>query len=288
MLSQSHICSQTPSGATLASGGATFRVWAPGATAVYLHGNFGGQVFDQLTPDRLLQKNARGYWTGFQDGARDGDRYRFWVQGAGSSGYKRDPYARELEPEGFPNCFSIVRASSFPWHDQDFVTPDFSDMIIYQLHIGTFAIRKPGVPSNLLDVALKVPYLAELGINVLQPLPVDEQESNPSMGYSGADLFSPDFPYIAVEDLPFYLEKLNQFYAAKQKAAITLADIQSAPGQLKALVDLCHVNGIAVVFDVVYNHAGGFSVNGQFDDHCLYYMDRRPNRGNNNDSLYFT
>ena len=60
------------------------------------------------------------------------------------------------------------------------------------------------------------------------------------------------------------------------------------PGQLKALVDLCHVNGIAVVFDVVYNHAGGFSVDGQFDDNCLYYMDRRANRGNNNDSLYFT
>ncbi|GAC1648854.1 MAG: hypothetical protein NVS4B4_21790 [Bradyrhizobium sp.] len=75
---------------------------------------------------------------------------------------------------------------------------------------------------------------------------------------------------------------------AKQKAAITLADIQSGPGQLKALVDLCHLHGIAVVFDVVYNHAGGFSVNGQFDDRCLYYMDRRINRGNNNDSLYFT
>lgn len=288
MLSQSHISPQTPSGATLAAGGATFRVWAPGATAVYLHGNFGGQVFDQRTPDRLLQKDARGYWTGFQDGARDGDRYRFWVQGAGSSGYKRDPYARELEPEGFPNCFSIVRANGFAWHDQDFVTPDFSDMIVYQLHIGTFAIRKPGVPSNLLDVTLKIPYLADLGINVLQPLPVDEQESNPNMGYSGADLFSPDFPYVAVEDLPFYLEKLNQLYAAKQKAAITLADIQSGPGQLKALVDLCHLHGIAVVFDVVYNHAGGFSVNGQFDDHCLYYMDRRINRDNNNDSLYFT
>jgi 1,4-alpha-glucan branching enzyme len=288
VLSQSHISPQTPTGATLAAGGATFRVWAPEAAAVYLHGYFGGQVFDQLASDRLLQKDGRGYWTGFQAGARDGDRYRFWVQGAGSSGYKRDPYARELDPEGFPDCFSILRAPGVPWHDQDFVTPDFSDMIVYQLHIGTFAIRKPGVPSNLLDVALKIPYLADLGINVLQPLPVDEQESNPNMGYSGADLFSPDFPYIAVEDLPFYLEKLNQLYAAKQKSAIALADIQCGPGQLKALVDLCHLHGIAVVFDVVYNHAGGFSVNGQLDDHCLYYMDRRIDRGNNNDSLYFT
>jgi 1,4-alpha-glucan branching enzyme len=289
VLSQQHISPQTPTGATLLADGATFRVWAPQAGAVYLHGIFGGQVFDQLTDDRLLQKDERGYWTGYQDGARDGDRYRFWVQGAGSSGYKRDPCARELDPEGFPNCFCILLAADgFPWHDQDFVTPDFSDMIVYQLHVGTFAIEKPGVASNFLDVALKIPYLADLGINVLQPLPVDEQEANPNMGYGGADLFSPDFPYIAVEDLPFYLAKLNELYAAKQKSAITVADIQSGPGQLKALVDLCHLSGIAVVFDVVYNHAGGFSVNGQFDDNCLYYMDRRTNRGNNNDSLYFT
>jgi 1,4-alpha-glucan branching enzyme len=289
VLSQQHISTQTPTGATLRADGATVRVWAPEATAVYLHGIFRGQVFSQFADDRLLRKDQRGYWTGYQDGARDGDRYRFWVQGVGSSGYKRDPYARELDPAGFPNCFCILRAADgFPWHDQDFVTPDFSEMIVYQLHVGTFAIRKPGVASNFLDVALKIPYLADLGINVLQPLPVDEQEANPNMGYSGADLFSPDFPYIAVENLPFYLEKLNQLYAAKQRSAITLADIQSGPGQLKALVDLCHLSGIAVVFDVVYNHAGGFSADGQFDDNCLYYMDRRANRGNNNDSLYFT
>jgi 1,4-alpha-glucan branching enzyme len=287
MLSQAQISPQTPTGATLGADGATFRVWAPEAAAVYLHGIFGGRVFDALTEDRLLQKDARGYWSGYQDGAQEGDRYRLWVQGAGSSGYKRDPRARELEPEGFPDCFCILRAPDFPWHDQGFVTPDFSDMIVYQLHVGTFAIRNPGVTSNFLDVALKIPYLAELGINVLQPLPVDEQECNPNMGYSGADLFSPDFPYIATADLPFYLEKLNELYAAKKRSAIALADIASGPGQLKTLVDLCHVHDIAVTFDVVYNHAGGFSVYGALDDNCLYYMDRRQNRGNNNDSLYF-
>jgi 1,4-alpha-glucan branching enzyme len=289
VLSQANISAQTPAGATLGADGVSFRLWAPEADAVYLHGIFGGQVFDQLAGDRLLQKDARGYWTGFQDGARDGDRYRFWVEGKGSSGYKRDPRARELDPQNFPNCFGIVRAADgFPWHDQDFATPDFSDMVVYQLHVGTFAISKPGVCSTFLDVALKIPWLADLGINMLQPLPIDEQEANPNMGYGGADLFSPDFPYVAVADLPDYLTKLNALYAAKQKPGITLSDIQSGPGQLKALVDLCHVHGIAVTFDVVYNHAGGFSVDGQFDDNCLYYMDRRTNRGNNNDSLYFT
>jgi len=287
--SQQQISPRTPIGATLQAGGATFKVWAPAAKAVYLHGVFGQDEYDQLTDDRLLQKDERGYWTGFQEGAKDGGHYRFWVAGEGSSGYKRDACARELDPDGFPNCFSILRdGEGFPWHDQDFVTPDFSDMVIYQLHIGTYAINQAGVASTFLDVALKIPYLADMGINVLQPLPIDEQEANPNMGYGGADLFSPDFPFIAVENLPLYLDDINRLYAAKGKSAIALADIQSGPPQLKLLVDLCHVYGIAVMFDVVYNHAGGFSVDGQFDDNCLYYMDRRTNGGNNNDSLYFT
>jgi 1,4-alpha-glucan branching enzyme len=133
-------------------------------------------------------------------------------------------------------------------------------MIVYQLHVGTYAISKAGTPSHFLDVAAKIPYLAALGVNVLQPLPIDEQEQNPSMGYGGADLFSPDFPYVAAEaDLPGYLAALNAQLSARGLAPLRLDDIASAPGQLKALVDLCHVNGIAVVLDVVYNHAGGFS-----------------------------
>lgn len=290
MLAQDHIDAATPTGARLVPGGATFRVWAPRATAVYLNGSFGEATYDKQTDDRLLANDGTGYWTGFQAGAADGNTYRFWVVGAGGSGYKRDPYARELSPIGFPNCFSILRsANAYPWHDANFRTPDFSDMVIYQLHIGTYAISRPGIASNFLDVAGRVPYLATLGVNVLQPLPIDEQEANPGMGYGGADLFSPDFPYIAAAaDLPAYLATINGILASKALPPLALADIATGPGQLKTLVDLCHVHGIAVTFDVVYNHAGGFSVAGQLDDNCIYYFDRAPDVGNNNDSLYFT
>jgi 1,4-alpha-glucan branching enzyme len=110
------------------------------------------------------------------------------------------------------------------------------------------------------------------------------------MGYDGADYFSPDFPYVVTDPgaLAQYLATINGLLQAKNLSPLALGDIVFGPAQLKALVDLCHVYGIGVAFDVVYNHAGGFSVDGQPDDQSLYYWDRAVNVGNNNDSLYFT
>ena len=176
MISQANILPTTPMGANLVNGGgATFRVWAPRATAVYLNGTFGGTPQTGQTDDLLMAKDSNGYWTGFIPDARDGDPYHFWVVGAGSSGYKRDPYARELAADSpFPTCSCLVRSgTAYPWHDSAFVTPDFSNMIIYQLHVGTYAPRTPGVASTFLDVIGKIEYLAALGVNVLQPLPID-------------------------------------------------------------------------------------------------------------------
>ncbi|MBV8831507.1 MAG: alpha amylase C-terminal domain-containing protein [Acidobacteriaceae bacterium] len=292
MISQENVSTSTPMGANLvAGGGATFRAWGPLATEVYVTGEFGGIVYSN-DADSLMAKDANGYWTGFIPEARAGDLYRFWVNGPGSRGFKRDPYARELARDNaFPNCSSIIRpGNAYPWHDRAFVTPDFTNMVIYQLHIGTYATNQPGVASTFLDVISKIPYLVDLGINVLQPLPVDEVETDPSLGYDGADLFCPDFPYVVTDPGPLsqYLARINGLLASKSLAPLSLQDIQSGPHQLKAMVDLCHVYGIAVAFDVVYNHAGGFKVNGQPDDNCIYYWDRAVNRGNNNDSLYFT
>jgi len=286
MISQANITPNTPMGANLVDGGATFRAWAPRATAVYLNGTFNG-VAQTTQTDDLLMANSNGYWTGFVAGAQDGDIYRFSVVGQGTSGYKRDPYAREMALDApFPNCSCVLRsASAYPWHDAAFVTPDFSNMIVYQVHVGTYAPATVNSPGNFLDVIGKIPYIVALGANVLQPLPIDESETDPSLGYNGADYFSPDFPYVVTDPnaLAGYLATINQLLAAKSCAPLAIGDISPAPAQLKALVDLCHLYGIAVVFDVVYNHAGGFAG----DDQSIYFWDRYPN-GNHNNSLYCT
>jgi 1,4-alpha-glucan branching enzyme len=289
MISQANISPTTPMGATLVpAGGATFRVWAPRAISVYVNGMFNGLRRTGQTDDLLMEKDALGYWTGFMPDAADGDPYHFWVVGTGSSGYKRDPYAREMASDSaFPNCSCLIRSgTAYPWHDSAFVTPDFSNMILYQLHVGTFAPSSPGVASTFLDVIGKIEYLAALGINVLQPLPIDELETDPSMGYNGSDYFSPDFPYVvsAPAALNGYLATINRLLSAKGFPPMTIGDITPGPAQLKALVDLCHLYGIAVAFDVVYNHAGGF----QGDDQSLYFWDRAAGANDNNQSLYFT
>jgi len=285
-------------GATLVSGGATFKVWAPTAQAVYLNGTFSSGISSWVSntnpaPDGnfLLTKDGSGYWTGFLANVADGDQYKYYVVGqpGGTTGYKRDPYARELTASAtFPfgvNC--IVRSpTSYTWHDQSFVTPDYSNLIIYQIHIGVYA--PAAFPNNgtFLDVITKIPYLVALGINLLQPLPVTECKETPDMGYDGADLFSPDSVYTVYDAtaLSGYLATINGLLAAKGFSPLTLSQINGGPNQLKVMVDLCHAYGIAVAFDVVYNHAGGF----MGDDESIYFWDREANTSDNNNSLYFT
>jgi len=276
-------------GASLVDGGgATFRTWAPRAIGMYLNGTFGGTPRTGQSDDLLMAKDANGYWTGFIANAGEGDIYHFWVVGAGSKGYKRDPYARQMAMDNaFPNCSCLIRSgTAYPWHDAAFVTPDFSNMIVYQLHVGTYAPGSPGAASTFLDVIGKIEYLASLGVNVLQPLPIDEMETDPSLGYNGADYFSPDLPYVVSGQaaLSGYLTTINRLLAAKGFSPLVIKDITPGPAQLKALVDLCHLYGISVTFDVVYNHAGGFFG----DDQSLYFWDRAADTSDNNQSLYFT
>ena len=296
-ITQDHIDGNSPLGANLVAGGATFRVWAPAASEVHLKLNTPGALFHPA-PGTLLTKDAGGVWGGFVSGVKDGDAYRFFVVGPGGKGLKRDPYARELGLDpAWPDCDCIVRdPNSYPWHDQGFRPPDFSDLIIYQFHIGTYYATNPDGSDRratrggtFLDVLFKLQYLLDLGVNALQPLPVIEFESDTSMGYNGADLFSPEMRYaITGPELDRYLGLVNTLLHSKSKPDLTREALQSQVNQLKAFIDVCHLYGLAVIFDVVYNHAGAGAPGGKmFDDQSLYFLDFQI-RHSDNDSLYFT
>lgn len=293
---------RTPMGATLVAGGATFRTWAPHALDVHLVDRHGldeaagvGREWAPGDADRLVKLDD-GTWVGFVPGASDGYDYLFWVRGPGSSGFKRDPYARELglRPP-FPDCPCIVRAPhSYPWRANDWHPPAFRDLVIYQLHIGVFwAVDGQGrdrrrTYGRFLDVIGMIPYLRDLGVNAVQFLPVQEYDRDIGLGYNGLDYFSPEMAY-QVEDpaeIARHLDTVNSLLASTQQPPLEAAQLMAGPSQLKCLVDLCHLSGIAVVFDLVYNHAGG-----GFGDRSLAFYDRQADDGTpwdrNGATLYF-
>jgi len=288
-VTQDGVDTRTPMGANVVARGATFRVWAPAARDVYLRlPDDGAPGWQPADGDRLVRQ-PDGTWTGFVAGAADGDTYRYFVRGAGSEGFKRDPYARELSQE-WPNARCVLRSPKYPWHDAAFQPPAPADLVIYQFHIGTFYavddagrdIRK-GRVAKLLDAADRIRYWADLGVNAVEPLPIDEFTGSFGLGYNGVDYFSPEMDYAVPEpELARYVARVNALLAARGARAVTARELNAHGDQVRAFVDLCHLHGIAVLLDVVYNHAGG-----DFGDQGLYFFDRRP-AGNQNDSLYFT
>ncbi len=286
----------TSMGANLTAGGATFRTWAPRARNVFL---ITGDALSLAaepgwtpSPGDRLTPLGDGTWGGFLAGAAGGLPYMFWIDGEASQGPKRDPYARELtvKPD-FPASWCILRdPADYPWHDGAWRAPDFRDQIIYQLHVGTWwATDAAGADvratrgGRFLDVATRLDYLNDLGVNAIQLLPIQEFPTEFSEGYNGVDYFSPEQRYEAGDDdLAFYLQKINATLAAFGAEPIGLAALRPGANQLKCLIDLAHLHGIAIIFDLVYNHAGG-----GFDPQSLWFYDRFPN-GDQNNSLYFT
>ena len=278
---------QARMGANLTHGGATFRLWAPAASAVSVHGSF-----SEWSP-KPLERQSNGYWYAFVPGVREGDQYKFFIVGAGSSGHKRDPYGRSRtwDPP-YPSCNNFVtHPTTFPWHDSQYRPPAFHDLVIYQLHVGAFFSAdaqghdmRRSRPGRYLDLLYKLEYLEALGITAIQLLPIQEFETMRSLGYNGTDYFAPEIDYTILPldpEFARYFDKANSLLAKKGLAPYHPGDLDCQTKQLMALVDLCHAYGVAVVFDVVYNHAGG-----DFGDESIYFLDRQT-PGDNNRSLYF-
>ncbi len=286
----------TPLGATLTHGGVAFRIWAPEAKQVFVLTDAALRAAEQPgfapSADDEMAPLGDGSWGAFVGDLEEGAPYRFWVVGSGSTGFKRDPRARELSiVPAYPVCDCLVHdPASYPWHDSGFRAPAFRDLILYQLHIGTYyAVDAQGRDKRrnvgkFLDLLDRVDYLRDLGINGVQLLPVQEFPSETSRGYNGVDLYSPEMAYQVEDDdeLARYLWKANALLARAGQPSLSLEHLRPGPNQLRCVIDIFHLNGIAVLFDLVFNHAGP-----GFNDQCIKFLDRQP-YGDDNRSLYFT
>ena len=153
------------------------------------------------------------------------------------------------------------------------------------MHIGTWwGTDRRAQVATIFDVLKGIDYLADLGVNAVQFLPIAEFAAPRSMGYGGVDLFSPEMDYTVENPNVEMVALVNGMLARHGKPALAPETIAVPVNQLKILVDLMHLNSMAVIFDIVLNHAGA-EVRGQEDG--LWFLDRQPKTDDNN-SLYFT
>jgi 1,4-alpha-glucan branching enzyme len=126
-------------GATTYKGGTCFRVWAPFARSVNVAGDFNNFSATSLP----LFSEHNGYWAADLDGVGEGAQYKFVIATQGGDIlWKNDPYARSLKTkDGHQN--SVIAKFDFDWSGSNhYSTPSWNEMVIYELHIGTFNFDK--------------------------------------------------------------------------------------------------------------------------------------------------
>jgi maltooligosyltrehalose trehalohydrolase len=189
----------------LDDGRAEFRVWAPDAGDITLR--LGGG-------EHALGDAGFGVYEAIVD-APPGADYGYTVDGA----FLPDPCSR-WQPEGIRGPSRLLDPGAFEWTDGGWAPPGIDDLVIYELHVGTFTGE-----GTFEAVIPHLRGLRELGVTAIELMPVAEFPGRRGWGYDGV-----------------YLSAAQSSYGG--------------PHALQKLVDAAHADGLAVLLDVVYNHVG--------------------------------
>src|SRR5690606_29857269 len=171
-------------GATPYQGGVGFRVWAPNAVGVFVAGDFN----DWHGRSHPLAREDDGYWSIDVAEAKPGQEYQFVLTRVGADDLWRiDPYARKVT-NSVGNAV-IYDHDAFDWQGHEFHTPPWDDLVIYELHIGTFA-AKGHERGTFASATERLGYLRDLGVSAVHVMPVFEFAGDRSWGYNPAHPFA--------------------------------------------------------------------------------------------------
>jgi 1,4-alpha-glucan branching enzyme len=206
-------------GAILHDDGVTFRIWAPHADAVFVAGAFNDWSKD-ATP--LAREEEGGYWSADVAEAKAGDEYRYVIRAGDRELWRIDPCARAVT-NSVGNA--IIHNPAFDWGQEPLPTPPWNEMVIYEMHVGTFNPQSRKRSGTFLEAIERLPHLRDLGVNMIHVMPPTEFGGAFSWGYN------PACPFAVASDY-------------------------GGPNAFKQFVQAAHAHGIGVIVCVVYNHFG--------------------------------
>ena len=163
-----------------------------------------------------MDSDNKGYWTVTVDDCPPGTLYYYHLDDERD---RPDP-ASFFQPDGVHRASQVIDHQSFAWQDNEWNGIDKKEMIIYELHVGTFTDE-----GSFASAGQRLDDLKELGINAIELMPVAQYPGSRNWGYDGV--------------YPFAVQ--NSY---------------GGPDGLKEFVNACHMRGMAVILDVVYNHLG--------------------------------
>ena len=202
-----------------------FRVWAPEKENMKLH------IVHPVDKLVDMQKDKQGYFSVTINDIKAGSRYFFQPE----NGKDLPDVASQFQPEGVFGPSEVVDHQSFQWNDSAWKGLPIKEMIMYEIHVGTFT--EEGTFEAIIPL---LDDLLETGINTIELMPVAQFPGTRNWGYDGV------FPYATQHSY-------------------------GGPEGLKKLVDACHSKGIAVFLDVVYNHIG--PEGNHFNEFAPYFTD---------------
>ena len=212
-------------GANVGPGGVTFRVWAPHASAARVTGDFSSMPI-------TMTAIAGGVFEATSAIAHASSTYVFSFDTPSGPITRIDPYCRQVQG----SACAVVDPSTYAWQVASFARPTRTQWVVYEMHIGSFSVPS-GAPYGTFASAMgALPSLADLGVNVVEVMPIQDFGSKPNgWGYNPQLYFAPR-PELG------------------------------SPDDLRAFIDTAHGLGIAVWLDTVVNHCDGWS---QAPLHCF-------------------
>ncbi len=203
-------------GTHLEENGVRFCVWAPFADAVSVTGDFTNWS-DNGFP---LNKGNDGCWYAEVEHAEVGQEYKYLVRHGDKVLWRNDPHALQLTAS---NDSSVIVDPSFEWDHDEYKLPPREELVLYELHVGTFVRNDPAMPGTFHDAMMKLDYLVELGINAIEIMPCSAAWMDRWWGYTPDNIYAVDAAY-------------------------------GGRRAFMEFVKAAHEHGIGVILDVVYNH----------------------------------